>query len=81
MSYRRLDDESGARTSRCWTAPRDVVALLSDNAPEALVTCWATQRSGLCVTAINLHLTSREAAYIVHDSGARALIASAALHE
>jgi acyl-CoA synthetase (AMP-forming)/AMP-acid ligase II len=84
MSYRRLDDESAALARVIHDAglrAGDVVALLSDNAPEALVTYWATQRSGLYVTAVNHHLTSQEAAYIVRDSGARALIASAALHE
>jgi len=84
MSYRRLDDDSAALARVLHDAglrPGDVVALLSDNAPEALVTYWATQRSGLYVTAVNHHLTSQEASYIVRDSGARALIASAALHE
>ncbi|BBW99452.1 acyl-CoA synthetase [Mycolicibacterium moriokaense] len=82
MSYRRLDDDSAALARVLHDAglrPGDVVALLSDNAPEALVVLWATQRSGLYVTAINHHLTAPEAAYIVGDSGARVLIASAAL--
>lgn len=82
MSYRQLDDDSAALARVLYDAglrPGDVVALLSDNASEALVVLWATQRSGLYVTAINHHLTAPEAAYIVGDSGARVLIASAAL--
>ncbi|BBY81644.1 AMP-binding protein [Mycolicibacterium pulveris] len=84
MTYRQLDDDSAALARVLHDAGLrrgDVVALLSDNSPEALVVLWATQRSGLYVTAINHHLTAQEAAYIVRDSGARALIASAALDE
>lgn len=84
LSYRRLDEQSAALARVLHDAglhPGDVVALLSDNAPEALVVLWAAQRSGLYVTAINHHLTPAEAGYIVCDSGARALVASAALRE
>ena len=34
-------------------------------------------RSGLYITAVNWHLTPDEVAYIVNDSGATVLIASA----
>ncbi len=84
MTYHRLDDESAALARVLHDAGLrhgDVVALLSDNAPEALVVLWATQRSGLYVTAINHHLTAAEAGYIIRDSGARALIASAGLRQ
>jgi long-chain acyl-CoA synthetase len=54
----------------------DVVAVLSDNAPEAFEIYWAAIRSGLYVTFVNWHLSGDEAAYIVRDSGARVLIAS-----
>ena len=57
----------------------DHVALLLDNSARFLEVCWAAQRSGLVYTAINYHLTPDEAAYIVADSDARALIGSAAL--
>ncbi|MCW2849452.1 MAG: acyl-CoA synthetase [Marmoricola sp.] len=56
----------------------DVVALLSDNAPEAYDVYWAALRSGLYVTAVNHHLSAAEAAYIVDDCGAKALVVSAA---
>jgi long-chain acyl-CoA synthetase len=54
----------------------DVVAVLSDNAPEAFEIYWAAIRSGLYVTFVNWHLSGDEAAYIVRDSGAQVLIAS-----
>jgi fatty-acyl-CoA synthase len=57
----------------------DVVALLTDNRPQASEVYWACQRAGLYVTAVNWHLTAGEAAYVVGDCGARVLIASAAL--
>ncbi len=82
LTYRQLDDNSAALARVLYDAglrPGDVVALLSDNAAEVLEVYWATQRSGLYITAVNHHLTAREAAYIVRDSGARAVIVSAVL--
>ncbi len=55
----------------------DVVAVLTDNVPEVFEVYWAALRSGMYITAINHHLASDEAAYIVGDSAAKALIASA----
>ncbi|WP_016888524.1 acyl-CoA synthetase [Mycobacteroides abscessus] len=55
----------------------DVVALLSDNTLEAFEIYWAAIRSGLYITAVNWHLAAEEAAYIINDSGARVLFASA----
>lgn len=40
---------------------------------------WAARRSGLYYVPINTHLTAAEAAYIVDNSGAKAIIGSAAL--
>ncbi len=54
------------------SAPGDVVALLTDNRPEAFEVFWAAMRSGLYITAVNSHLTAGEVAYIVEDSGAKA---------
>ncbi|MFC8662215.1 acyl-CoA synthetase [Streptomyces sp. NPDC057199] len=56
----------------------DVIALLTDNDLRAFEVYWAALRSGLYITAINYHLGPEEAAYIVNDSGAGALIVSAA---
>lgn len=55
----------------------DVLALLSDNDPTAFVAYWAARRSGLYLTAVNWHLAPDEAAYIVADCGAKAIVASA----
>ena len=56
----------------------DVVALLSDNRPEAYEVYWAALRSGLYVTAVNHHLSAEEVSYIVRDCGAKALVVSPA---
>lgn len=84
VTYLQLEERSAALARVLHDAglrPGDVVAVLSDNAAEVLDVYWATLRSGLYITAINHHLTPAEAAYIVRDSGARALVVSAALTE
>ena len=84
VTYRELEDKSAALARVLHDAglrPGDVVAVLSDNAAEVFDVYWAAHRSGLYITAINHHLTPVEAAYIVKDSGARALIVSAALRD
>src|ERR1700760_1731079 len=57
--------------------PADVVALLTENNLRAFEVYWAAMRSGLYITAVNWHLKPDEVAYIVADSGAKALITSA----
>ena len=42
---------------------------------------WAARRSGLYYVPINTHLTAAEAAYIIDNSNAKAIIGSAALRE
>ncbi|QTI68976.1 acyl-CoA synthetase [Gordonia polyisoprenivorans] len=59
----------------------DVIAMLSDNAIECFEIYWAAMRSGLYVVAINRHLSPAEVAYIVDDSDARVLFASAGVGE
>ena len=84
LTYRDLDDRSAAlaRVLHDRGLGRgDVVAMLTDNTPEALVVYWAALRSGLYVTAINHHLTADEIAYIVDDSDAKALVVAATLGE
>jgi acyl-CoA synthetase (AMP-forming)/AMP-acid ligase II len=80
LTYAELDDRS-LRLARHFRdvglATGDVVALLSDNCPEAFEVYWACLRSGLYVTAVNSHLSADEASYIVRDCGARALVVSA----
>jgi long-chain acyl-CoA synthetase len=55
----------------------DGVALMCSNRPEFAEVFWATRRAGLRVTPINWHLTAEEAAYIVNDSDAKALLLDA----
>ena len=84
LTYRELEDGSVrlARTLLDHGLRRgDVVALLSDNHPRVFEVYWAAQRAGLLVTAVNHHLSPDEAAYIVDDCGARALVVSAAKDE
>src|ERR1700728_3654028 len=52
----------------------DVVALLTENSLRAFEVYWAAVRSGLYITAVNYHLAADEAAYIIDDSGAKALV-------
>jgi long-chain acyl-CoA synthetase len=58
--------------------PGDVVALLTENNLRAMEVYWAARRSGLFITAVNYRLKPDEVAYIVNDSGATALVVSAA---
>jgi fatty-acyl-CoA synthase len=57
----------------------DVVALFMDNNIRFHEVYWAAVRSGMYLCAVNKFLTAEEAAYIVNDSGAKALVTSAAL--
>src|SRR5437879_11808846 len=61
--------------------PGDVVALLTENNLRAFEVFWAAMRSGLYVTPVNHNLAPDEVAYIVNDSGALALVVSAAKAE
>ena len=57
----------------------DAVAILMENNEHMHAVMWAARRSGLYYVPINTHLTAAEAAYIVDNSNAKAIIASAAL--
>jgi len=59
----------------------DSIALICTNRPEFAEVVYAAQRSGLRLTPINWHLTAGEAAYIVNDCEAKALIADGSLAE
>lgn len=67
--------------SRAGLEPGDGVAVLCTNRLEAIVAAWAALRSGLYCTPISTWLTIEEAAYVVDDCAARALVASAELAE
>ena len=79
VSYAQLEE----RSLRCAQLLRglglgvgDTVAICMDNNPRYFELCWAAQRSGLYYTCVSNRLTAAEIAYIVRDSGARALFLS-----
>jgi fatty-acyl-CoA synthase len=59
----------------------DHLAIVMDNNAHYHEVAWAAQRSGLHYTAINSHLRAGEIQYILDDCGAKAVVASAALHD
>jgi long-chain acyl-CoA synthetase len=59
----------------------DAVAILMENNEHIHAVMWAARRSGLYYVPINTHLTAAEAAYIVENSAAKAVIGSAALRK
>ena len=54
--------------------PGDSMAVWMENHPVYLEATWAPQRSGLYYTPISSRLTAGEAAYILEDCGAQALV-------
>src|SRR5262245_16353223 len=64
---------------RAGLAEGDTVAVLMENNEHIHAVMWAARRSGLYYTPINTHLTPVEAAYIVDNSGAKAVIGSRAM--
>ncbi len=84
ITYRELEDRSIRLAHVLHDAglrPGDVVALLTENNLRGFEVYWAALRSGLYITAVNHNLAAEEVAYIVNDSGASALIVSAAKAE
>lgn len=59
----------------------DTVAILMENNEHIHAVMWAARRSGLYYVPINTHLTAAEAAYIIDNSNAKAIIGSAALRD
>jgi acyl-CoA synthetase (AMP-forming)/AMP-acid ligase II len=84
ITYRELDERSarfaqllhdrGVRTG-------DTVAIFAENHPRYFDVYWGAVRSGLYLTTVNRYLGPEEAAYIVNDSNARALVTTAMLTE
>jgi long-chain acyl-CoA synthetase len=80
VTYGELDARSnqGAHLFRSLgVGPGEAIAIFMDNSPRYYEVLWAAQRSGLRFTCISSKLTAGEVEYIVRDSGARALVASA----
>ncbi len=82
LTYRELDEASIRLARLLYEAGLrrgQHIAFLSTNRLEVFGIYWAALRSGLYVTAVNHHLSADEAAYIVDDCGAEALLVSADL--
>lgn len=81
-TYGQLESRSG-RLARALAdlglVEGDVIAMLSDNSPEAIELYWAALRSGLYITAVNYNLAADEAAYIIDDCDARVVFAAGSL--
>jgi long-chain acyl-CoA synthetase len=82
VTYQQLNDGSN-RLANLLRArglgPGGRIAILLENHPRYLEVVWAAQRAGLYYTSVNAHLTAEEAAYIVNDCGARAVVSSTRL--
>jgi long-chain acyl-CoA synthetase len=57
----------------------DAVAFFLDNTPDYFTLAWGAQRSGLRFVCISSKLTADEVDYILNDSGAQLIVASASL--
>jgi long-chain acyl-CoA synthetase len=82
ITYKELDDRSAQLAQLLYAhglRKGDHIAILAENHVRYFESYWAALRSGLYLTAVNRYLKADEAAYIVNDSGAVALIATAAM--
>ncbi|GJF13672.1 acyl-CoA synthetase [Mycolicibacterium cyprinidarum] len=59
----------------------DAVAILMENNEHMHAVMWAARRAGLYYVPINTNLTAAEAAYIIDNSSAKAIVGSAKLTE
>jgi long-chain acyl-CoA synthetase len=75
-------EERANRLAHFWRAAGlregDTIAAILENNEHVHAVMWAARRSGLYYAMINTHLTAAEAAYIVANSGAGAVIGSRA---
>ncbi len=82
LTYAELDAASNrvAHLFRAYgLSAGDVVAFLLDNCADYFAFAWGAQRAGLLFVCISTKLTIAEVDYILADSGARFLVASASL--
>ncbi|CAA0124829.1 Bile acid-coenzyme A ligase [Mycolicibacterium vanbaalenii] len=59
----------------------DVVAILMENNEHMHAVMWAARRAGLYYVPINTNLTAAEAAYIIDNSSAKAIVGSGKLRD
>ncbi len=71
------------RLAHCFRASGlvegDAVAILIENNEHIHAVMWAARRAGLYYVPINTHLTAAEAAYIIDNSAAKAIVGSGKL--
>lgn len=82
ISYRDLDRRSNRVAHllrRAGVLAGDVVALCMETNAHFMEILWAVQRAGLGFVPISTKLTADEIAYIINDSGAAVVFASASL--
>jgi long-chain acyl-CoA synthetase len=84
VTYAELDalSNQGAQLFRAMgLLVGDGVSIMMENHPRYLEVLWAAERCGLRYTAISSRLTAGEVAYILQDSGAKALVTSQAMRD
>jgi fatty-acyl-CoA synthase len=59
----------------------DAVAILMENNEHYHAVMWAARRAGLYYVPVNTHLTAAEAAYIIDNSAAKAVVGSAKMRQ
>jgi long-chain acyl-CoA synthetase len=78
-TYGGLRDDSRAIAARLredGVQPGSAVAILVENRAELLAAAWAARRSGLRFTTLSTRFTAAEAAHVLADSEAAALLTS-----
>jgi fatty-acyl-CoA synthase len=79
VTFGEMNDRSN-RLAQCLYARGlrrgDHLALLMENNLRFMEVVWAAFRSGLYLTAVNRYLPAEEAAYIIGDCGAAAIVSS-----
>ncbi len=80
-TFDRLARELAGWLSAQGVAPGDRVAIFMANVPDYLVVMWGCWYAGAAVVPINAKLHGREAAFILDDSGAKVVFATAAQAE
>jgi long-chain acyl-CoA synthetase len=84
LTYGELNDRSNQLSQLLYAQGLrrgDHIALLMENNMRFVEVAWAAFRSGLYITAVNRYLPADEAAYVVNDCGAKALVTSFAKRE
>lgn len=79
--YEAISNQCAHLLRGCGLERGDRVAILMENNALYLPLAWGGWRAGLRVTAIATHLGADEVDYILDDSGASALLTSAAMHD